>query len=166
MSRRNPVSASSPEGYRLANRLDAYVNDSLDPVLANLVYLRASLTNVCPYCIDAHSVELAGLGVPVRKIYSVRAWRESTWFSERERAALALTEALTNLPGGVTDPVWEAAAAAFTEKELGDLVLAVATVNLWNRIAIATRMGPPALEATTAINGDDQVAREAEVSIA
>jgi AhpD family alkylhydroperoxidase len=150
MSTRIAISATSPEGYRKVNGLDSYVTGSIEAELVNLVYLRASLLNGCTYCIDAHSVELESLGMPVRKIYSVRAWRESAWFSPRERAALALTEAITDIRGGVSDEVWSGAAAEFTEKELGDLVLAIGTINLWNRIAIPTRMSPPPLAPGTA----------------
>ena len=145
------ISAHSPEGYRKVNGLDAYVTSNLDTELVNFIYLRASLINGCTYCVDAHSVDLVEGGTDPRRVFSVTTWRESSFYSERERAAFALTEVVTRLPeGGVPDEIWNAAAAAFSEKELSDVVLAIATINVWNRIAIPTLMAPPPLEAPVA----------------
>ena len=144
MNDRIQISDHSAEGYRKVNGLDGYVKSALDPVLINLVYLRASLINGCTYCVDSHSTDLAEL-VDVRKVFSVTTWRESEWFDARERAALDLTESITRIEHGVSDEVWDAAAVVFTDKELSDLVLAIGTINIWNRIAIPTRMLPPAL---------------------
>jgi AhpD family alkylhydroperoxidase len=151
MTERIQISALSPEGYRKVNSLDAYVTANLDAELVNFIYLRASLINGCTYCVDAHSVDLAEGGTDPRRIYSVRTWRESTFYSERERAAFALTEAITELGrDGVDDATWDAAAAVFSAKELSDVVLAIATINVWNRIAIPTRMAVPPLEVPVA----------------
>jgi len=144
MNHRIQISANSPDGYRKVSQLDAYIEGALTPELMNLVYLRASLINGCTYCVDSHSVDLVAL-VGERKVFSVTTWRESEWFDARERAALELTEAITRIEHGVSDEVWDAASAVFTDKELSDLVLAIGTINLWNRIAIPTRMLPPAL---------------------
>lgn len=146
MTERIQISAHSPEGYRKVNGLDAYVTSNLDTELVNFIYLRASLMNGCTYCVDAHSVDLAEGGTDPRRIYSVRTWRESSFYSERERAAFALTEAITVLSEGVDDETWDATVAVFSEKELSDIVLAIATINVWNRIAIPTRMATPALD--------------------
>jgi AhpD family alkylhydroperoxidase len=128
------------------NALDSYVVENLDTELVNFIYLRASLINGCTYCVDAHSVDLEVGGTDIRRIFSVRTWRDSTFYTERERAAFALTEAVTVLgEGGVDDAVWDAAAAVFEEKELTDIVLAIAMINMWNRIAITTHMPTPAL---------------------
>lgn len=146
MTERIQISAHSPEGYRKVNSLDAYVTSNLDAELVNFIYLRASLINGCTYCVDAHSVDLVEGGTDPRRVYSVRTWRESSFYSERERAAFQLTEQLTVLgDGGVDDATWAGAAAVFTERELSDIVLAVATINVWNRIAIGTRMPTPPL---------------------
>jgi AhpD family alkylhydroperoxidase len=146
MTERIQVSAHSPAGYRRVNALDSYVEENLDTELMNFIYLYASLINGCTYCVDAHSVDLEAGGTDIRRIFSVRTWRESEFYSERERAAFALTEAVTVLgEGGVEDAIWDAAAAVFDEKELTDIVLAIATINVWNRIAISTRMAVPAL---------------------
>ncbi|MBX3193644.1 MAG: carboxymuconolactone decarboxylase family protein [Schumannella sp.] len=145
MTERIQISAHSPKGYRIVNTLDAYVSDALETELVNFIYLRASLINGCTYCVDAHSVDLVEGGTDPRRVYSVTTWRESTFYSARERAAFALTEELTHLDGGVEDATWDTAAGEFSEQELSDIVLAVATINVWNRIAIGTRMPPPAL---------------------
>lgn len=151
MNERLQISAHSPEGYRKVNTLDAYVTSSLDTELVNFIYLRASLINGCTYCVDAHSVDLAEGGTDPRRIYSVRTWRESSFYSERERAALALTEAITLISEGeVSDEVWNAALAVFSEKEVSDIVLAIAMINVWNRIAIPTRMATPPLQPSPA----------------
>ncbi|CAN5344478.1 carboxymuconolactone decarboxylase family protein [soil metagenome] len=148
MSERLQISAHSPEGYRKVNGLDAYVTSNLDAELVNFIYLCASLINRCTYCVDSHSVDLAEGGTDPRRIYSVRTWRESLFYSDRERAAFALTEAVTVLAdSGVDDATWAAAAAVFSEKELSDIVLAIAMINVWNRIAIPTRMPVPPLQA-------------------
>jgi AhpD family alkylhydroperoxidase len=143
------ISDHAPEGYRKVSTLDAYVESVVEPVLLNLVKLRASQINGCTYCVDLHSVDLAAL-VGERKVYSVTTWRESEWFDARERAALDLTESITRIDHGVSDEVWDGASAVFDEKELADLVLAIGTINIWNRIAIPTRMLPPALSAHAA----------------
>jgi AhpD family alkylhydroperoxidase len=145
MTERIQISAQSPKGYRAVNGLDAYVTEALDTELVNLIYLRASLINGCTYCVDAHSVDLVDGGTDPRRVYSVTTWRESPFYSERERAAFALTEQLTRLENGVDDPTWKGAAAVFSDQELSDIVLAVATINVWNRIAIGTLMPPPPL---------------------
>ncbi|MEO5921900.1 MAG: carboxymuconolactone decarboxylase family protein [Pseudolysinimonas sp.] len=146
MTERIQISAHSPAGYRRVNALDSYVVESLDAELVNFIYLRASLINGCTYCVDAHSVDLEAGGTDLRRIFSVGTWRHSEFYSERERAAFALTEAVTVLgEGGVDDAVWDAAAAVFEEKELTDIVLAIAMINMWNRIAITTHMAVPPL---------------------
>ena len=146
MTERIQISAHSPEGYRKVNSLDAYVTSNLDTELVNFIYLRASLINGCTYCVDAHSVDLAEGGTDPRRIYSVRTWRESSFYTERERAAFALTEAITLIAdGGVSDEIWAAASEVFSDKELSDIVLAIATINVWNRIAIPTLMPAPPL---------------------
>ena len=145
MTDRIQISAHSPKGYRAVNTLDAYVTDALDTELVNFIYLRASLINGCTYCVDAHSVDLVEGGTDPRRVYSVTTWRESSFYSDRERAAFALTEQLTRLENGVDDATWAAAAAVFTEQELSDIVLAIGTINIWNRIAIGTLMPPPPL---------------------
>lgn len=141
------INTHSPEGYRAVAALDTYLTRSLDPVLLDLVKLRASQLNGCAYCVDMHSIALEGHRVPSRKIHAVSTWRETSFFTPTERVALALTERITRITDGVEDGLWGEAVAIFTERELADLVLAIGTINLWNRIGVATRLSPPPLTA-------------------
>jgi AhpD family alkylhydroperoxidase len=116
----------------------------LDKQLLELVKLRASQINGCAFCVQYHILQAEGLGVPADKLDLVVVWREAPQFSRRERAALAWTEALTNLGGGVSDVVYAEASAEFSEKELAYLTSAVAAINVWNRFGVAYRWSPPA----------------------
>ncbi|HEX8754242.1 MAG TPA: carboxymuconolactone decarboxylase family protein [Solirubrobacterales bacterium] len=107
-----------------------------------LIHLRASQINGCSVCIDMHSRELRDAGESEARVDTLAAWRETPYFSDAERAALALTEAATRLadsPGAVSDEIWEEAAKHYDEEELASLVLSIATINAWNRINAATR---------------------------
>lgn len=107
-----------------------------------LVALRASQINGCSVCIDIHSRELREVGEGEARLHTVAAWRETPYFTDAERAALALTEAATRLadaPEGVPDEVWEEAARHYDEPQLAALVLSIASINAWNRINAATR---------------------------
>jgi AhpD family alkylhydroperoxidase len=107
-----------------------------------LMHLRASQINGCSVCVDMHSRELKLAGEPDARIHTVAAWRETPYFSDAERAALALTEAVTRLadrPEAVTDEIWAEAARHYDEEQLGALVLSIATINVYNRINAATR---------------------------
>jgi AhpD family alkylhydroperoxidase len=107
-----------------------------------LVHLRASQINGCSVCVDMHSKALRKAGETDERLFAVAAWREAPWFTDAERAALALTEALTRLadrPDAVSDEVWAEAADNFGEVELAALVLAIANINVWNRLNAATR---------------------------
>jgi AhpD family alkylhydroperoxidase len=106
--------------------------------------LRASQINGCAFCVQYHILQGERLGVSVDKFNLVAVWREAPQFSQRERAALAWTEALTLLPSGVSDEVYEQARAAFSETELLYLTSAVASINAWNRFGAAYRWTPPA----------------------
>ncbi|HMH59158.1 MAG TPA: carboxymuconolactone decarboxylase family protein [Galbitalea sp.] len=145
MSTRTSIGKSAREGYRKVVELDAYVTDNIEFELVNLVYLRASFINGCNYCVDAHSTDLIKGDIPVRKVFGVSTWKESTFFSERERLAFEFTDAVTNIAGGISDDLWERGTAEFGEKGLGDLILAIGTINLWNRIAIPTHLPVPPL---------------------
>lgn len=107
-----------------------------------LVELRASQINGCSICVDMHSHELKLAGEPDERIHTVAAWREAPYFTDAERAALALTEAATRLadqPDPVPDDVWEEAAAHYDDAQLAALVIAIATINAFNRINATTR---------------------------
>jgi AhpD family alkylhydroperoxidase len=114
-----------------------------DPRLRELVRIRASQLNGCAYCIDMHTKDARAVGETEQRIYALNAWRETPFFSERERAALALCEEMTNLPtSNVPDEVYEEAARHFEPKELAELIFTITVVNAWNRIAITSRMVP------------------------
>jgi len=116
----------------------------MDKQLLELIKLRASQINGCAFCVQYHILEGEKLGAPADKLNLVVVWREAPQFSQRERAALAWTEALTLLSEGVSDEVYAQASAEFSEKELAYLTSAVASINVWNRFGAAFRWTPPA----------------------
>jgi len=122
----------------------------MDKQLLELIKLRASQINGCAFCVQYHILEGEKLGVPADKLNLVVVWREAPQFSQRERAALAWTEALTLLSEGVGDEVYAQASAEFSEKELAYLTSAVASINVWNRFGAAFRWTPPARKQVTA----------------
>lgn len=124
--------------------LETYLHKSgLEQSLVHLVKLRVSQMNGCAYCIDMHWKDLRSIGEPEQRLYGLDAWQESSYYTERERAALLWAETVTNIKEThVPDDVYEKARGLFTEKALADLTLAVATINAWNRLAIAARTVP------------------------
>lgn len=132
----------APEGYRAVSGLERYSRQHVEHDIYELIKLRSSQLNGCAFCVDMHGSDMLQAGMPFRKINSVAAWREAPWFSERERAALELAEQVTLLPGGVPDEVWDAAAKVFDERELADLLFAIATINVWNRLMVTTETEP------------------------
>jgi AhpD family alkylhydroperoxidase len=131
----------APAGYKAMATLDAYVRDSgLDKGLLHMVKLRASQINGCAYCIDMHWKDARAAGESEQRLYGLDAWREASYYTDRERAALEWTEALTNVTDGrVPDTAFDAVRGHFSDKELVDLTWAVAAINAWNRVAIAFR---------------------------
>lgn len=115
----------------------------LEPELLELVRFRASQINGCAYCIDMHSKDARASGETEQRLYALSAWRETPFFTTRERAALAWTEAVTLIAEThAPDSVYAEAREAFTEEELANLTLAIVTINGWNRLAIAFRTAP------------------------
>jgi AhpD family alkylhydroperoxidase len=107
-----------------------------------LIEVRASQINGCSVCLDMHSRELKAAGEPDERIFMVGAWREAPYFSDAERAALALTEAATRLADrsdAIPDEIWEEAARHYDESQLAGLVVAISSINAWNRINAASR---------------------------
>jgi len=136
-----------PEGYEAMRALDRAVSTSgIEPSLYTLIKLRASQINGCAYCLDMHAKEARHEGESQQRLDVLPAWREVGLYSERERAALALTEAVTLVADGhVPDEVVDAARPHFSEDELARLVMAIVVINGWNRIAITARIPlPPA----------------------
>jgi AhpD family alkylhydroperoxidase len=124
--------------------LEAYLAKcGLEQPLLHLLKLRVSQINGCAYCIDMHSKDLRAEGETEQRLYLLDAWRESPFYSERERAALAWAEAVTLVTEGhVPDEIYERARAEFSEEELVNLTLAVVAINGWNRVNIAFRVTP------------------------
>ena len=114
----------------------------LEHPLLELVKIRASQINGCAFCLDMHTQDARAAGETEQRIYALSAWRETPFFTPRERAALAWTEAVTLVSGGVPDAVFEEARRHFTEQELADLTWAVVVINVWNRLAISFRAVP------------------------
>jgi len=133
---------NAKEGLRLMLQTEAYLkhHSGLEPALQELVKMRASQLNGCAYCLDMHSKDARAGGETEQRLYGLNAWREAPYYTDRERAALAWTEALTNVQEGhVPDAVFEEARKFFSEEELVNLTLAVNQINSWNRLAIAFR---------------------------
>src|SRR3954451_11298830 len=131
----------APEAYRAMSGLEAYLKKSgLDHNLLHMIKLRASQMNGCAYCIDMHWKDARAGGESEQRLYGLDAWRESPYYSDRERAALEWAEALTHVTDGhVPDAVYDAVRGYFSDKELADLTWAVAAINAWNRVSIAFR---------------------------
>lgn len=128
----------APEAFRAQRGLENYINQcGLEASLIHLVKMRASYINGCAYCIDMHSKDARHEGETEQRLYAVPVWRETPFFTPRERAALAWTEAVTEIyKGGVSDELYARAREHFSEKELVDLTMVVVTINGWNRLAI------------------------------
>ena len=134
----------APGVYDAMDALDTYLSASpVDQKLLHLVRLRASQVNGCAYCIDMHWKDLKALGDTDQRLYGLDAWRESPYYTDKERAALAWTESVTFIAEGhAPDGVFEEVKKEFSEREVGDLTLAIATINAWNRLSIAARLTP------------------------
>ena len=146
MSQRLDYIKASPEGFKAMMGVEGHVKGAVDKTLLHLVKLRASQINGCAYCIDMHWREGRTDGISEQRLYSLDAWREAPFYSEKERAALEWTEALTLIASThAPDEAFAAARAQFNDKELADLSWAIAAINAWNRIAIGFRSTPRAV---------------------
>jgi AhpD family alkylhydroperoxidase len=132
---------ASPKAMEAMYALERYVrNSSLEPRLLELVKLRASQINGCAYCVDMHTKDARALGETEQRLFAVVVWKEAPFFTERERAALGWTEAVTMVSRDqVPDEIYEIARREFSENELIDLTMAVIAINGWNRLAISFR---------------------------
>ncbi|GHA14798.1 alkyl hydroperoxide reductase AhpD [Streptomyces tauricus] len=134
----------APEVYKAMVRLDAAARQGVDPVLLELVKIRTSQLNHCAFCLDMHTKDAFAAGESVERIVQLSAWEESRHFyTEKELAALALTEAVTVLTDGfVPDEVFETAARHFDETELSQLLASITVINAWNRFGVTCRLTP------------------------
>jgi AhpD family alkylhydroperoxidase len=138
-----------PTAHEAVLGMERYVrNGQLEPALLDLVKIRASQLNGCAYCLDMHNREAREHGEAQRRLDVVAGWQEAPgFFTDREQAALALTEAVTLIAGhGVPDDVWAEVSARYSEKETVQLLIAISAINVWNRLAVSTHQQPPALE--------------------
>ncbi|MBD0689852.1 carboxymuconolactone decarboxylase family protein [Streptomyces sp. CBMA123] len=144
-AQRLPMARLAPAFYQAMIAVDRASREGLDPALAELVKVHASMINGCAFCIDMHATDARKNGEQDHRLLSLPAWRETPWFTARERAALALTESVTLLTRGhVPDAVYDEAAAQFEPAELAQLIALITTINAWNRIGVSTRMSPAA----------------------
>lgn len=135
--------ATTPEVYRAMVAFGQAAEDGLEPGIVALVKIRASQMNGCAFCIDMHTKEARTAGESEQRLYVLPAWRGAPFFTDRERAALALTEAVTFLADDrVPDDVYAEAARTFDETELSHLLWTIAAINAWNRLGVSTRMTP------------------------
>ncbi|MEO7122200.1 MAG: carboxymuconolactone decarboxylase family protein [Lacisediminihabitans sp.] len=147
---RMSIHETDPEAYQSMFAMEKYIHKgSLGEPLLALVKMRASQINGCAYCLDMHAREAREAGVNQRLLDVLAGWREATTlYSAREQAAIALTEEITLISqDGVSDAAWRAANAAFSQKELVTLMVAISAINVWNRFAIATHQALPAATA-------------------
>ncbi|WP_245877452.1 carboxymuconolactone decarboxylase family protein [Streptomyces glaucescens] len=140
--RRMNFSAFAPKVFKAVLGLHAAAVEGLDPVLVELVQIRAAQLNHCAYCLDYHITDARKAGESEDRVHQLPAWRESSLYTVRERAALALTEAVTLLSDGVSDEVYEEAARHFDEATLARLIAVIVTANTWNRMNMTTRKTP------------------------
>ena len=144
MTPRIDLAKVSPDAYRALMSVELFARrGGLDHTLLALVKLRASYMNGCAYCIDMHSKDARAEGETEQRIYAVPVWRETPFFTPRERAALQWTETVTNIgQQGVPDDVYASARKEFSEEELVELTMAVIAINGWNRLAISFASEP------------------------
>ncbi|TDO94021.1 carboxymuconolactone decarboxylase family protein [Flavobacterium sp. 245] len=139
MKPRIVIPTVAPEAYQAMLGLEKYMaTTSLTPVHKELIKIRASQINGCAYCINMHTADARKHGVSEQRIYLLSAWREADFYSEEEKAILALTEEITLISNHVSEEVYQNAARIFDEKYLAEIILAIITINAWNRIGIAT----------------------------
>ncbi len=144
MQARLEYEKAAPGAYRVMLALNKYVKDcGLEPLLMELIKVRASQINGCAYCLDMHTKDARVLGETEQRLYTLNAWRETPFYNDRERAALALTEAITLIAEDqVPDEVYDLARQQFSDEELVNLTMAVILINGWNRLAITFRSVP------------------------
>ena len=133
----------SPRGFRAVYGVENYVQGVLDHTLLHLIKIRVSMLNVCAFCLDMHTTDALKEGESSQRLFGLAAWRESSFYDERERVALALADAVTLLERtGVPDEVWDPVVEHFGEEGAANVLLAIGTINLWTRLNIATRRQP------------------------
>jgi AhpD family alkylhydroperoxidase len=145
MEKRISVKQTEPGTYKAMLALENYLKTSkLTNTHKELIKIRASQINGCAFCINMHAKEARNNGETEQRIYLLNAWRETDLFNEEEKALLALTEEVTLIQHGVSDETYQQAAKFFDENYLAQIIMAIVTINAWNRISIASRTPPDA----------------------
>lgn len=140
MESRIDIQKTEPAAYQAMYALEKYLaSSSLTPTHKELIKLRASQINGCAFCINMHSIDARKLGETEQRIYMLNAWKETNLYTEEEQAILALTEEVTLINNHVSDTTYKKAASFFDEHYLAQIIIAIATINAWNRIAITSR---------------------------
>ena len=143
MKTRINIEKAAPAGYRAVLGMEKFIESTpLTKTHKNLIKVRASQINGCAFCIDMHTKEARKAGETEQRIYALNAWRDTAFFSEEEQAILALTEEVTLISNHVKDETYEQAAGLLDEKYLAQVILAIITINAWNRIGITTLLVP------------------------
>jgi AhpD family alkylhydroperoxidase len=143
MSNRINMGKADPAAYKAMFELEKYwKTTSISQLHQEMIRTRASQINGCAYCIDMHTSDARKAGETERRIYALNAWRETPFFTEEERAILALTEAVTLITKGVPDDVYEKAVNVLGEQMTAQVIMGTAIINAWNRIGISTKMQP------------------------
>lgn len=143
MSKRINIYNLEPEAYKALRELERYLAASkLNPLLKELIKIRASQINGCAYCINMHTRDARKLGETEQRIYALSAWWDTPYFTEEEQAVLALTEEVTRISNRVSDETYNRAAKVLDEHALAQVIMAIIAINSWNRISITTRLEP------------------------
>ncbi len=144
MTQRTAIIKEIPAAYQAMIGLEKFLDTtSISKQLKELIKIRASQINGCAYCIDMHTKDARALGETEQRIYALSAWRDTPYFTPAERAVLALTESVTVITKEhVPDAVYDEVARHFDSKQVGEIIMAIITINAWNRIAISTNMMP------------------------
>jgi len=141
MESRINIQQVEPAAYQAMYGLEKYLSASkIDPIILELIKMRASQINGCAFCLNMHSADARKIGETEQRLYLLNAWRETTLFTEEEKAILALTEEVTLISNHVSDATYNKAASYFNEQELSQIIMAIVTINAWNRLAITAKL--------------------------
>ncbi|QPH38250.1 carboxymuconolactone decarboxylase family protein [Pedobacter endophyticus] len=141
MESRINIQKAEPAAYQAMYGLEKYLSTSkVDAILLELIKMRASQINGCAFCLNMHATDALKMGETEQRLYLLNAWRETTLFTEKEKAILALTEEVTLISNHVADATYNQAASFFNEQELSQIIMAIVTINAWNRLAITAKV--------------------------
>lgn len=143
MEKRITIPNTEPAAYKAMLGLEKYIEStSLTPIHKNLIKIRASQINGCAYCIDMHTKEARAIGETEHRIYALNAWRETPFYTEEERAVLAIAEEVTLIQNHVSDKTYNTAITLLGDQYVAQVIMAAIIINAWNRIGIATNLMP------------------------